>query len=54
MKTTTLTAATVNKSLAHLERLGIVSELTNRLRGRVFAYQRYVDALTAELAEAQT
>jgi hypothetical protein len=42
-------AATVNKSLAHLERLGIVSELTNRQRGRVFSYRRYVDELAAEL-----
>jgi Fic family protein len=45
---TALTAATVNKSLAHLERLGIVVELTNRERGRVFAYRRYVDELMAE------
>ncbi|HRH87503.1 MAG TPA: Fic family protein, partial [Rubrivivax sp.] len=49
VKATTLTAATVNKSLVHLERLGIVSELTNRQRGRVFAYRRYVDELAAEL-----
>ena len=49
VKATALTAATVNKSLAHLERLGIVSELTNRQRGRVFAYRRYVDELAAEL-----
>jgi Fic family protein len=46
---TGLTAATVNKSLAHLERLGVVTELTNRQRGRVFAYRRYVDELAAEL-----
>jgi hypothetical protein len=49
VKATALTAATVNKSLAHLERLGIVSELTNRQRGRVFACRRYVDELAAEL-----
>jgi Fic family protein len=42
---TGLTAATVNKSLAHLERLGIVSELTQRQRGRVFSYTRYVEIL---------
>ncbi len=48
-KATTLTAATVNKSLVHLTRLGIVSELTNRQRGRVFCYRGYVDALAAEL-----
>jgi Fic family protein len=44
-----LAAATVNKSLAHLERIGVVSELTSRRRGRVFSYERYVDLLTAEL-----
>ena len=48
VKATALTAATVNKSLAHLERLGIVSELTNRQRGRVFAYRRYVEGLAAD------
>ena len=42
---TELTAATVNKSLAHLERLGIVAELTSRQRGRVFSYRRYADIL---------
>ena len=49
---TRLTAATVNKSLAHLERLGVVAELTNRQRDRVFAYRRYVDELAAELDQA--
>ncbi|MEO6078352.1 MAG: Fic family protein [Steroidobacteraceae bacterium] len=49
VKSTSLTAATVNKSLVHLESLGIVAELTNRQRGRVFSYRRYVDALAAEL-----
>lgn len=42
---TKLTAATVNKSLAHLERLGIVKELTSKKRGRVFSYARYVEIL---------
>ena len=46
---TGITAATVNKSLAHLETLGVVAELTNRQRGRVFSYQRYVETLSAEL-----
>jgi Fic family protein len=46
---TGLTAATVNKSLAHLERIGVVAELTNRQRGRVFSYRRYVDILADEL-----
>jgi Fic family protein len=49
VKITGLTAATVNKSLAHLETLGVVVELTNRQRGRVFSYRRYVDELAAEL-----
>jgi Fic family protein len=49
VKATGLTAATVNKSLAHLESLAIVSELTNRQRGRVFSYKSYVAELAAEL-----
>jgi Fic family protein len=49
VKQTGLTAATVNKSLSHLRELGIVSELTQRRRGRVFGYQRYVKLLNAEL-----
>lgn len=48
-KATRLTPATINKSLAHLERVGIVSEVTNRQRGRVFSYRRYVEKLAAEL-----
>jgi Fic family protein len=52
VKATGLTAATVNKSLAHLERTGIVSELTNRRRGRVFSYRRYVEILGSELEPA--
>ncbi|HEU0201678.1 MAG TPA: Fic family protein [Burkholderiaceae bacterium] len=42
---TRLTAATVNKSLVNLEALGIVSELTGRMRGRVFSYGRYIAIL---------
>jgi Fic family protein len=49
VKATRLTPATVNKSLAHLERIGIVGEVTNRQRGRVFSYRRYVEGLAAEL-----
>lgn len=49
VKATRLTPATVNKSLAHLERIGIVGEVTNRQRGRVFSYVRYVEELAAEL-----
>lgn len=46
---TGLTAATVNKSLGHLVTLDIIRELTNRQRGRVFSYHRYIENLTAEL-----
>jgi len=49
VKATRLTAATVNKSLAHLERISVVEELTNRLRGRVFSYGNYVQELAAEI-----
>jgi Fic family protein len=49
VKATRLTPATVNKSLAHLERIGIVGEVTNRQRGRVFSYRKYVEELAAEL-----
>jgi Fic family protein len=49
---TGLTPATVNKTLAHLQRLGLVSELTERQRGRVFAYRDYVALLNAELDAA--
>jgi Fic family protein len=46
---TQLTAATLNKTLVQLQRLGIVHEVTERLRGRVFAYRNYVALLNAEL-----
>ena len=49
VKATRLTAATVNKTLAHLERIGVVGEITDRQRGRVFSYRRYVEILGAEL-----
>ena len=49
VKATGLTAATVNKSLVHLARLGVVGELTNRRRGRVFSYRVYVERLSVEL-----
>ncbi len=42
---TGLTPATVNKSLAHLERIGVVRELTHRRRGRVFSYAGYIEIL---------
>ena len=49
---TQLTPATINKSLAHLEKLGIVGRLNERRRGRVFCYRAYVDLLSQELAPA--
>lgn len=49
VKATRLTPATVNKSLAHLERIGVVREVTKRKRGRVFSYREYVEELAAEL-----
>jgi len=46
---TGLTPATVNKTIAHLQRLGLVDELTERQRGRIFGYREYVRLLNAEL-----
>jgi Fic family protein len=42
---TGLTAATVNRSLEHLGRLGIVQERTARRRNRLFSYGLYIDIL---------
>jgi Fic family protein len=53
VKATGLTAATVNKSLEHLRKLKIVTELTQRQRGRVFSYRGYVARLNAELDEKE-
>lgn len=39
---TGLSPATVNKGLVHLQRLGIVSELTAQKRNRLFCYARYI------------
>ena len=39
---TGLTPATVNKTLGHLERLGIVKKLTAQKRNRVFSYTAYI------------
>jgi len=43
---TGLTAPTVNAALSDLERLGIVTEVTGRRRGRVFGYRRYLTILS--------
>ena len=42
VKKTGITAATVNKCMGHLERIGIVRELTARKRNRLFSYHLYV------------
>ena len=42
---TNLIAESKDFSLANLERLRVVSELTNRKRGRVFSYTRYIGIL---------
>jgi hypothetical protein len=42
---TGLTAATVNKSLSHLEQLGVVKEVTAKKRNRLFSYAAYVDIM---------
>lgn len=47
---TGLTPATVNKSLAHLERVGVVAELTRKQRGRVFSYAGYIKILNEGMA----
>ncbi len=45
MDKTGLTAATVNKALVHLERLGIVREPTAQKRNRLFSYAGYVEIM---------
>jgi Fic family protein len=47
---TGFTPATVNKSLAHLERIGMIAELTRKQRGRVFSYARYAAILNEGMA----
>jgi len=47
VKITGRTAATINRSLAHLQALGVVAELTHRKRGRVFSYRQYIEKLGA-------
>ncbi|MCP3870787.1 MAG: Fic family protein [Gammaproteobacteria bacterium] len=42
---TGITPATINKALRHLERLGIVRELTAQKRNRLFSYARYVEIM---------
>jgi Fic family protein len=46
VKRTKLTTPTVNAALESLRTLGIVSEVTGRKRGRVYAYRAYLDVLS--------
>ncbi len=43
---TGITPATVNKALGHLERLGIVQELTAQKRNRLFSYAGYIEIMS--------
>lgn len=49
VKDTGLALATVNRVLVKLGAVGIVEEVTQRQRNRVFTYRAYVEALNAEL-----
>lgn len=42
---TGISPATVNKTLGHLERLGIVKELTSQKRNRLFSYAKYIEIM---------
>jgi len=44
---TGFTPATVNKALGHLERLGIVQELTAQKRNRLFRYSGYIEIMSS-------
>jgi Fic family protein len=46
VKKTGITPSTVNKSLGHLEQLGIVRELTAQKRNRIFSYAGYVEIMS--------
>lgn len=43
---TGLTPASVNNALGHLVRLGIVRELTEKKRNRLFSYSDYIAILS--------
>jgi len=42
---TGITPATVNKALSHLEKIGIVKELTAQKRNRLFSYAGYIEIM---------
>ena len=41
-----LSAPTVTKAIAYLEKLGIVAEITGKQRNRRYAYRRYLEILS--------
>ena len=49
---TGMTPRTINKSLAHLKALGIVTELTGRQRDRIYSYDDYIALLNNEVPAA--
>jgi Fic family protein len=53
---TGISPATVNKALSHLERIGIVKELTAQKRNRVFTYADYIEIMSrgTELPDRQS
>ena len=48
-----LSAPTVTASMKHLERLGVVKELTGHKRNRQYAYGRYIDILNEGIGPAE-
>jgi len=46
---TGLALATINRILVQLKETGVVPELTQRQRDRVFSYKAYVDVRNTEL-----
>ena len=44
-----ISVPTVWRSLRHLERLGVVREITGKQRGRAFAYEAYLDRLSRSI-----
>jgi Fic family protein len=40
-----LSVPTITAALAHLQKLGIVREMTGRQRNRLFIYKKYLDIL---------
>jgi len=46
VKKTGITPATINKALGHLEKIGIVKELTAQKRNRLFSYAGYIEIMS--------